>query len=99
MNNTSEQGFTASPTPQRIAQTPGCPDRLSSIRGDRGYQSNGKLKLFRIFLDNEEQFDCEVADVTLGYIKRISVVKNPLTRQVRKTRSARIYGLVQIQLK
>lgn len=75
------------------------PSRLSSIRGDRGYQSNGKLKLFRIFLNGEEQFDCEVADSALGYIKRISVVQNPRTRQIKKTRSLRIYGQVEIEYK
>ena len=73
------------------------PTRLSSRRGDKGYKSSGKLQRYRILLDGVEQYDCEVADVTEGYVERISVRTNKFAKTETVTRSGKITGTVEIK--
>lgn len=75
------------------------PTRLSSIRGDKGYKSDAKLAQYRVLFNDVEQFDCEVADVTDGYIKRVTVRKHSHTGRQQVMRTDKIFGKVEILLK
>jgi hypothetical protein len=74
------------------------PKRLSSVKGDRGWKPNETLRRFRVFFNDVERFDCEIADVDKGYIRTVRRVQNPLTRQVQTFRSD-LFGKVEIRAK
>lgn len=73
--------------------------RLSTVKGDRGFRPLSEMGVFRVLFNGVQQTDCEVADVTEGYIRRVRVYVNPLTRQPKIVRSGKIFGKVEIQLK
>jgi len=70
--------------------------RLSIRKGDPGYRSLATCKLYRVFLNDVELFDCETADEERGFVIRTWQTRHPLTRRVVMQRSGLIKGAVRI---
>lgn len=73
--------------------------RLSSIKGDPGWKPDNVLRNYRVFFNDVEIFDAEIADEEKGVIKRIRRVQNPLTKQVQTFRGPFEFGEVKIKEK
>ena len=72
--------------------------RLSIIKGDAGYKSKDECRRYRVFLDGVERLDCQIADEERGYIRTLTLHRNPLTRQILR-RQQDLFGKVEIKVK
>lgn len=67
--------------------------RLSSIKGDSGFQSYEELQNYTVTFNGKERRDCKVADEEKGYVI-------PMVRAKGRTvPGARLYGKVEIKRK
>lgn len=67
--------------------------RLSSIKGDAGFQSFAELANYTVKFNGKERHDCKVADEERGYIIIL------FQRMGRTVSSTRMYGKVEITRK
>lgn len=67
--------------------------RLSSIKGDAGFQSFAELENYTVKFNGVQRHDCKVADEERGYIIIL------FRRMGRTITSPRMYGKVEIERK
>lgn len=71
--------------------------RLSVIKGDPGWKPNETLRKYRVFFNDVELFDCQIADEEKRFVVRQIAVHHPLLRKTFFKRKPAEFGKVEIR--